>query len=135
MPGKVGPRAAIPVVRRRIADCRSPDGDKGLQLVELIEAGLQADDDLAADQYVAWLRTAWPRDFYSSPLCMEFSYNQDMLFLPIYRHPENPKLAKLARWLFLAKDSPLPPLHELDYRLVTSPLVGVPAFANCSNAS
>ena len=52
--------------------------------------------------------------------------------MPLWRHPDNPKMAELARWLFFADGSPWHPLHKLKplgiYELPTSPLVGVPAF-------
>ena len=49
------------------------------------------------------------------------------------RDPDNPKLAELGRWMFLAEDSPWHPVHALARHcypadLFTSPLVGVPAF-------
>jgi hypothetical protein len=52
--------------------------------------------------------------------------------MPLWRHPDNPKLAELAHWLFLDKDSPWQPLHALkpldSEQILISPLVGVAAF-------
>jgi hypothetical protein len=122
------PKAAIPVLNRRIAEWRHAfsgerTGGEAESFVALVEAALQASDDKAALQYAAWLRATPPGSF---------SFFEPSIFMPVWRHPDNPKLAELVRWLFLADDSPWHPIHELkplsSYEMIHSPLVGVPAF-------
>ena len=133
--GKWDTKATVPVAHRRIADLRAvvkaTEGYRDQKLnclatpiANLIEAGLQAgEDDSIVQDYIAWLHESRPRDI---------SFSPTLIFMPLWRHPDNPKMASLARWLFLADDSPWHPLHKLKplgtYELLTSPLVGVPAF-------
>jgi hypothetical protein len=127
-------KAAVPAIHRRVTGCRhfTPDrplhGSQGLQtlarpLTSLFEAGVQAGDEATIDDYVAWLRATPPADF---------SFFELSVFMPLWRHVENPKLAELARWLFLSEESPWHPIHELkplnSQEMINSPLVGVPAF-------
>jgi hypothetical protein len=126
----------VPVIHRRISDLHSPTQDKfpfgeqGLDfladpMADLFEAGLQpGEDDSIIQDYVTWIRATSPSDF---------PFFKSAIFMPLWRHPDNPKMAELARWLFLAKDSPWHPVHELKKPLspcemIESPLVGVPAF-------
>ena len=124
------------MIHRRIADLRrdcgiheTPNGNQALaclaeDMAELIEAGMQADENgPLVNDYVAWIRATPPKGF---------DYFRALYFLPLWRHPDNPKMRKLARWLFLDPASTWHPLHELkplssDVILAT-PLIGVPAF-------
>jgi hypothetical protein len=127
-------KAAVPVIHRRFADLfTSIEDDFPFQghahdltapVANMIDAGLQAgEDDLLVHDYVAWMRATTPSDFH---------FFEPLVFMPLWRHPDNAKMAELARWLFLAQDSPWHPLHELKpikwEEAITSPLVGVPAF-------
>ena len=121
-------KAAVPVLDRRIAEWRQEFGGNINSsmigpFVALVEAALQAGDDRAAIEYAAWLR-ATPPD--------RFDFFELSTFMPLWRHPDNPKLAEVARWIFLAKDSHWHPIHTLkplnSDEMVCSPLVGVPAF-------
>jgi hypothetical protein len=132
---KWDPKGAVPVIHRRLADLRRPMrnefpfGNQGLDYLadhaaNLMEAGLQAGPDpTIVHDYVAWLRATPPNDI---------SFSKPLIFMPLWRHPDIPKLAELSRWLFLADDSPWHPIHELkplnSEELIASPLIGVPAF-------
>jgi hypothetical protein len=129
------PKAAVPVIHRRITELRRPMrsgfpfGSQGLDYLadyaaNLIEAGLRAGEDPSIlHDYVAWIR-ATPPD--------QISFSRPLIFMPLWRHPDNAKMVELAQWLFLAEDSPWHPIHELkslnSEEIITSPLVGVPAF-------
>jgi hypothetical protein len=127
-------KSALPLIHRCLVDLRMPMqnqpliGNQGLEnLAErfalLAEAGVQAGDDAIVHDYVAWLRATAASDF---------SFFHLSIFMPLWRHSENPKMTELARWLFLAEDSPWHPIHDLkplnSSRMINSPLVGVPAF-------
>ena len=91
-------------------------------LVLLAEAGIRAGDDSVAEDYAAWVRGLPEK---------AFSDDRISLFLPVWRHPGNSKLAELARWAFLSEDSVWRPHHEGSRRWRgewTSPLLAVPAF-------
>ena len=128
------PKAAVPAIQRRLTDLRLPDRearprDDELQyltplVANMIDAGLGAGDDEVINQdYVAWLRAAWPS---------EMGYFEPLIFLPLWRHPDNPMMAEFARWLFLAEDSRWRSRLELSpftmKEAITSPLVGVSPF-------
>ena len=133
--GKWDAKAAVPVIHHRVADLRAVvNAEEGYRdqkldnlatpMANLFEAGLQAsENDLIVQDYVAWLHTTPPKDI---------SFSPTLFFMPLWRHPDNPKMAGLARWLFLADDSPWHPLEKLrplgTRELLTSPLVAVPAF-------
>ncbi len=127
-------KAGVPVNHRRFADYRSvlrgaesPGGSSddsrfGETLALLAEAGIQAGDDSIADDYAAWIRTMPEK-------VME--HLDDRILLPLYRHPENAKLAALARWMFLAEGSAWHPVHSLNISYFEpwySRLLGVPAY-------
>jgi hypothetical protein len=132
---KWDPKGAVPVIHRRLTDLRRPMrnefpfGNQGQDYLidyaaNLIEAGLQAGPDAEIlHDYVAWLRATPPNDI---------SFSKPLIFMPLWRHPDIPKMAELSRWLFLAEDSPWHPIHTLkplsSEELVVSPLIGVPAF-------
>jgi hypothetical protein len=129
------PKAAVPVIHRRLVELGAltrmlPVDRRRLSflaepMADLFEAGLQPREDEAIVQdYVAWLRATRPTDF---------ELFQSSIFMPLWRHPDNPKMAELARWLFLAEESPWNPIHEMEkplaaYAMIYSPLVGVAAF-------
>ena len=121
------PKAAVPVIHRRAGNLRLPmakEEQLAVPMANLIDAGLQAGErDLITYDYVAWIRATPPSNF---------GFCEPLFFMPLWRHPDNPKMADLARWLFLGEDSPWRPLHTLTPLssdvLITSPLVGVPAF-------
>ncbi len=127
-------KAAMPLIHRCLVDLRSPmqnkfpHGNQGLEnlvtrFTSLAEAGIQSGDETIVHDYVAWLRATPPSDF---------SFFNLSIFMPLWRHAENAKLAELARRVFLAEDSPWHPIHELkplsSFEMINSPLVGVPAF-------
>jgi hypothetical protein len=123
---KWDPKGAVPVIHRRLTELRRPMRKEYLAnyAANLVEAGLQAgpDPEILHD-YVAWLRATPPDDI---------SFSRALIFMPLWHHPDIPKMAGLSRWLFLAEDSPWHPIHELkslsSEELITSPLIGVPAF-------
>ena len=92
----------------------------------LFEAGIQAGDVDAFDGYGRVMRSAPDR-----PL---EQFLVPSIFIPLWRHPDDPKIADLARWMFLSNDSVWHPIEKLGaswflaHDLFTSPLVGVPAF-------
>ena len=95
-------------------------------LVLLAEAGIRAGDDSVAEDYAAWVRGLPEK---------AFSDDRISLFLPVWRHPGNSKLAELAQWAFLSEDSVWRPHHEGSRRWRgewTSPLLAVPAFRRMS---
>jgi hypothetical protein len=132
--GKWDPKAAVPAMRRRLVDLRLKIRDDSqffgqeLQYVaplaaNMVDAGLQAgEDDLLIRDYAAWLYATSPSD-----VRLYFP----LVFLPLWRHPDNPGMVELARWLFLAADSPWRPIltPQLDAEKASvSPLIGIPAF-------
>jgi hypothetical protein len=122
------PKAAIPVLDRRIAEWRAGFGDHIYSysiepFIALVEAALLSGNDKAAQEYAAWLKSTPPD---------RFDFFEQSIFMPLCRHPDNPKLVELARWLFLADDSPWNPNQKSkpikSAEMICSPLVGVPAF-------
>ena len=126
-------KAAVPVIHRRFGESRRFERreGQGLQvfagpLALLAEAGIQAGDAVVIDDYAAWMRSIRekPFDHLIGP----------GIFIPLWRHPENQKLAELARWMFLADESVWHPVHKMGHgvmfaqNLYASPLVAVPAF-------
>ena len=91
-------------------------------LVLLADAGIGAGDDSVTRDYATWVRS---RPEYA------LDYEQAVLFLPVWRHPENLTLAELARWAFISDDSFLSPQHDRVQAWPggwVSPLLAVPAF-------
>jgi hypothetical protein len=123
----------VPAIRRRIAESRNftetgyGHGTHGLgvlarSLAPVFEAGVQAGDDVSINGYIARLRTKPP----SGDPFFEIS-----ILMPLWRRPDSPKMAELARWLFLANDSPRHLIGAMGVgagEMITSPLVGVPTF-------
>jgi hypothetical protein len=129
-------KAAVPLIRRCFTEWRDllrRGGDAGgdwgqflknraASLVLLADPGIEAGDDLLAEDYAAWIH-AIPEG--------AFPHVRFSLFLPVWRHPENAKLAGLARWAFQSESSFWHPDHKSDrpwWGEWTSPLLAVPAF-------
>ncbi|MGO9108418.1 MAG: hypothetical protein ACLP9L_04220 [Thermoguttaceae bacterium] len=125
--------AAVPAIRRRFADYRDyPRREDRMNttfasyvtqsLTLLAEAGVQVGDEGIINDYVAWVRAIPAEDIQETRLSV---------FLPLWRHPENPKLAELARWAFGSEESPWHP-NRAEGRgwegWWVSPLLRVPEF-------
>lgn len=102
-------QAAIPAIRRRFADYRrylqSDDGKDQHALAYLrkpltllAEAGAQAGDAGVIADYAAWVRALPVREADGLGVSV---------FLPLWHHPENARLAELARWAFLSANAPI----------------------------
>jgi hypothetical protein len=126
-------KAALPAIHRRFKDYQAQLSGGGVSnstieqyvadsLTLLAEAGAQAGDDTVVDDYAAWIRGV-PAEYARQAWFGEF--------LPVWRHPENPKLAGVAHWAFLPKESPWHP-NRADGRgwqvSWASPLLVVPEF-------
>ncbi len=124
-------QAALPTLRElaRVLFARRKDQGTNItgSLAAITMDRLRANDGKALSEYVHWLRDVPP----------ESSHHQfDAQFEPIWRKPNDPTIAEDADWLFNDPKSPWSSLldkrHASDgfqrAELITSPLVGVPAF-------
>ncbi len=132
-------KAAVPSIRRRFAEWRTYLGKRGdpaapwhpslrdtaLALAKLADASARAGDDSVVEDYFAWVREM-PEKAFSG-----FDFPRLLVFLPVWRHQENPKLAELARWAFLAEQSFWRPVYKSNrpwHGDLVPPLLAVPAF-------
>jgi len=90
---------------------------------------LKAGDSAALDAYAAWMRDLKPDDFHSFPF---------QAFEPLWRYPDNPRVAEIITALFDTPGSPWLPLYrqadfprgsqDSRFDMVTSPLLSFALF-------